>query len=469
MPQALVIGGYANTVAGERKYIAQLDGAANFDRPSIMPRGTDRKAAVVNELTRINRNTMQGVAPALDALKAQGLITNFEVNPISNTVTYSVRDDVAGAAWKAVNAVDGIGQIMRDREVKLIGLADVQEGQRILMQVPDAVELGDKTVEWNVDKVGAPDVWKQGVTGAGVTVGIVDTGVDANHPALKSKYRGTAADGTMDHNYNFFDAVAGKKEAYDDNKHGTHVAGTVLGSTDSHVFGAAPDAKFIASKILSGSGSGTLDGVMKGLAWMLAPTDSNGQNADPSKAPDIVSNSWGTGNGRDQSFRKLLQAFLAAGIEPVFAAGNSGPRTGTLGAPGSSPEVISVGATDRNDKVAGFSSRGPSPIKDDKGSDRKPDISAPGHQINSTIPGGGTAAFSGTSMATPLVSGVIALMLSKYKDLTHDEIVQAITTSAVDIDAPGYDYNTGHGRIDAKAALAAADAIVAARPKRAIA
>ena len=128
--------------------------------------------------------------------------------------------------------------------------------------------------------------------------------------------------------------------------------------------------------------------------------------------------------------------------------------------------ALSVAATDKNDKVANFSSRGPSPIKDDKGSDRKPDIAAPGHQITSTVPGGGYSTISGTSMATPAVSGVIALMLSKYKDLTHDEIVKAITTTAKDIDAAGYDYNAGHGLIDAEAALKAADAIVAARPPK---
>ncbi len=470
MPNALVVGGYASSKAGERTYIAQLNGAANFDRPSLMPRGTDRKSAVVNELARVNRNSMQGVAPALDALKAQGLITSYEVNPLSNTLTYNVPEGRTAEAWKAMNTVDGIGRITRDREVKLIGLEDVKEGAHILMTIPSPVEIADGTqVEWNVDRVNAPKVWAQGYTGQGVTVGVVDTGIDVNHPALKAAYRGTKADGTMDHNYNFFDATKGRKDAYDDNKHGTHVSGTIAGAaTEGHAAaGVAPGAKLIGSKILSASGSGSLAGVMKGLEWMLAPTDSDGKNADPSKAPDIISNSWGTNNGKDESFRKLLQSFLAAGIEPVFAAGNSGPRPSSVGTPGSNPEVISVAATDKADKVASFSSRGPSPVKDASGSDRKPDIAAPGHQVNSTVPGGGYAALSGTSMATPAVSGVIALLLSKYKDLTHDEVVKAITTTATDIDAAGYDYNAGHGLINAEAALKAADAIVAARPPKA--
>ncbi|MCW2960684.1 MAG: peptidase [Thermoleophilia bacterium] len=464
MPQALVVGGYASNTAGDRTYIAQLNGTANLDRPSIMPRGTDRKSAVVNELARVNRNSMTGAAPALDALKAQGLLTSYEVNPLSNTVTYSVAEGRTAEAWKVMNAIEGVGQITRDREVRLIDPIDVKSTDRVLMEFSDVTP---NAIEWNVDRVKAPQVWEQGFKGQGITVGIVDTGADVAHPALKNAYRGTKADGTFDHNYNFFDAIAAKKEAYDDNSHGTHVAGTVLGRTpEGYTTGVAPEAKFIASKILSGSGNGTLQGVIKGLEWMLAPTDSEGKNADPSKAPDIISNSWGTSNGKDTTFKNLLNAFLAAGIEPVFAAGNSGPRAGSLGSPGSYPEVISVGATDKADKVASFSSRGPSPIKDAAGSDKKPDISAPGHQITSSFPGGKWGTISGTSMATPAVSGVIALILSKYKDLTHDEVVKAITTSATDIDAAGYDYNSGHGLINAEAALKAADALVAARPAK---
>jgi bacillopeptidase F len=445
---------------GLRTYIGQLNGTANFDRPSLMPRGTDRKVAVVNELLRVNRNAMAQSAPSLDALKAAGLVVNYEVNPLSNTVIIDVPEARAAEAWTALNKVEGMGRIVRNREVKLVGFEDAVAGAAAVQ--PAAAQNGK--VEWNVSKVNAPAVWAQGFDGSGITVGIIDTGVDANHPALKSKYRGMKADGTVDNNYSWFDAVGGRVAPYDDNRHGTHVAGTVMGSTaDGYVTGMAPGAKFIASKILSGSGSGTLEGVTKGLEWMLAPRDSNGQNPDPTKAPDIVSNSWGTNNGRLEAFRNIAKAFLAAGIEPVFAAGNSGPRAGSVGAPGSYPEVISVGATDRDDKVATFSSRGPSPIKGADGSDKKPDVSAPGKDIISSIPGGGYASFSGTSMATPGVSGVIALMLSKYKDLTHDEVVEALKSSAVDVDAPGYDYNTGHGRVDAAAAMAAADRIVAAR------
>src|SRR5688572_2468446 len=165
MPNALVVGSYASNAAGERTYIAQLSGKANFDRPSLMPRGGDRKSAVVNELARVNRNSMQGVAPALDALKAEGLLTSYEVNPLSNTVTYSVAGARTAEAWKAVNAVEGVGRITRDREVNLIGLADVKEGATVLMTFADPTPPAPPAapaVEWNVDRVGAQKVWAQG-------------------------------------------------------------------------------------------------------------------------------------------------------------------------------------------------------------------------------------------------------------------------------------------------------------------
>jgi bacillopeptidase F len=464
MSLEFTVGKTVDRAPGTRTYIGQLQGTPNFDRPSLMPRGAERKVAVANELLRVNQNALTKAAPTLDALKGAGLITSYEVNPLSNTVVIDVPEDRAAEAWKQINQVEAMGRVVRNREVHLAPIETGVEGAALVQ--PQA----GRKVEWNVDKVGAPALWEQGITGEGITVGIIDTGVAFEHPALSSKYRGTGTDGAVDHNYNWFDAVNGRKVAYDDNKHGTHVAGTVLGSTTEtdgtqRFTGAAPGAKWIASKILSGSGSGTLEGGPKGLEWMLAPRDANGQNPDPKKAPDIVSNSWGTNSGKMDTFRNITAAFNAAGIVPVFAAGNAGPRPGTVGAPGSYPDVISVGATDSNDKIASFSSRGPSPMKGTDGSDRKPDVSAPGKDITSSIPGGGYASFSGTSMATPLTSGVIALLLSKHKDLTNEEVTKVLQQSALDLGTAGYDYDYGYGRIDAGKALAAADALVAARPK----
>lgn len=457
MSANLSVGKFVDHAPGLRTYIGQLDGTPNFDKQSLLPRGTDRKTAVYQELTRVNEASIAQSGPALDALKAAGLVTAYSVNPLSNTVVLDVPENKAAEAFKALNNVPGMGQLIRNREVHLDSVEVPLEG------APAATKTATGSVEWNVAKVNAPVAWAAGATGAGVTVGIVDTGTDLSHPAVHNKYRGLNADGTVNNNYNWFDAVGAKTAPYDDNKHGTHVTGTAVGGTAERAIGMAPDAKWITAKILSGSGSGTLEGVTKGLEWMLAPRDSAGQNADPTKAPDIVSNSWGTTNGKLTAFQNIWKAFVAAGIEPVAAAGNSGPKKSSLGAPGSYAEGISVAATDSEDKVASFSSRGPSPLPGPGGNDKKPDVAAPGVNVVSSVPGGGYAAFNGTSMATPAVTGVVALLLSKHKDLTHDEVLKALTSSAKDVDTPGYDYNAGNGRIDAGAALAAADAIVAAR------
>ena len=194
---------------------------------------------------------------------------------------------------------------------------------------------------------------------------------------------------------------------------------------------------------------------------MLAPTDLSGGDPRPDLAPDIVSNSWGSDDPFDTFYLASVQAWRAAGIIPVFAAGNAGEfGCGTAGTPGNFNEVISLGATDINDQIAFFSSRGPSPT-----GKVSPNVSAPGVKVISSIPGGGYAAFSGTSMATPHAAGVIALMLSARPSMIgdFDSVLNALSATAVDRpddscgtpdpsdNDPNYVY--GDGRIDAKAAV----------------
>src|SRR5262249_33618789 len=148
-------------------------------------------------------------------------------------------------------------------------------------------------------------------------------------------FRGTNADGTVTTDYNWYDSVGGKAAPYDDHGHGSHTAGTAVGGTADHVIGMAPGAKFIATKVFNKYGSSDTATILAGLNWMLAPTDAAGKNADPTKAPDLISNSWGNSQGTSLSYLDSLKAFDAAGIVPVFAAGNSGPGAKTIGAPGS--------------------------------------------------------------------------------------------------------------------------------------
>ncbi|MBN1402757.1 MAG: DUF11 domain-containing protein, partial [Anaerolineae bacterium] len=219
--------------------------------------------------------------------------------------------------------------------------------------------------------------------------------------------------------------------------------------TNEHV-GMAPGAKWIAVKIFDDNGDTTDAAIHAGFQWCLAPTDLNGRNPDPGRAPDIVSNSWGDDNGADQSFQPDLQAWLAAGIFSTWAAGNAGPDSGTVNSPGSLASAFSVGATDSRDVIASFSSRGPSPW-----GEIKPEVVAPGASIRSAIAGGGYAGgWNGTSMATPHAAGLAALLLeASGHALTIEQLEDVITRTAIDLGDVGEDNGYGYGRIDAYGAV----------------
>ena len=187
---------------------------------------------------------------------------------------------------------------------------------------------------------------------------------------------------------------------------------------------------------------------------MLAPTDVNGLHPDPARGADIVNNSWGNADRNDTTFTDTWDAFQAAGIIMVSAAGNDGPM-GKVSPPGSYPNGISVAATGPSDKVAGFSSRGPSKFDP---SAVIPMIAAPGSGVLSSVPGGRYGEMSGTSMASPHVAGAIALMLSAKPTATYNEIVKALTSTATDIAEPGPDNAAGYGRINVNKAI---DALLA--------
>jgi bacillopeptidase F len=427
-----------------RTLIVQLSGEANLQADDIH-----------DQLLRATVRSMTTAGPALDALKGAGLITDVDVMPLSQMLLVEVPVAQASESFEALNKVPGVSSVMIDGDVSVDPI-DEQPA------VGTTQRGDDPDIAWNVEKVRAPEAWAQGIDGKGVTVGIVDTGVKVDHPALEQNYRGYRADGTMDHAYNAYDAVNGSKTPYDDNGHGTHVAGTILGNTADKNVGMAPGAEFIVAKNLGGSrGSGKSSSTIRALEWMMAPRDLNGKNPDPSKAPDIINNSWGRSDGRYDGYRNLWTALDAAGITIVSAAGNDGPGRGTLGAPGSYNLGITVAATDSRDNIASFSSRGPTPWKYNDGSPSfVPDVSAPGVSIESSTYDGRYGLKSGTSMATPGVAGVTALLLSKFPDLSTDEVNQVLRRSAVDRGPEGYDDSYGFGRVDVMAALDEAERMV---------
>ncbi len=315
------------------------------------------------------------------------------------------------------------------------------------------VALKDKAVEWNIDKIKADSVWAYyGLSGEGVEVGILDTGIDPDHPALSGNFSG-----------HFHDAVNHNTEPYDDHGHGTHVAGTIAGGDGPGSFtediGVAYNASLSSCKAFSSQGTGSDTSILECSEWFVS------LKADSGVDIKVISNSWGGGHGETWMWDDIWNNWRGMDIIPVFAAGNSGPGAETVGSPGDYPIVIGVGATDNNDNIADFSSRGPAPdtgrYADTTYWSRpdwnfiKPDISAPGAGIRSSIPGGNYDTWDGTSMATPHVTGVIALMFEKNPGLDYATIYDIITNLAADHPAghtyPNNDY--GWGRINALLAV----------------
>ena len=290
--------------------------------------------------------------------------------------------------------------------------------------------------EWGVAKIRADEAWDAGILGQGVVVGSVDTGVDYTHPALVGNYRGNNHDGTFTHDYNWWDpaGVCPDPAPCDNVAHGTHTMGTMVGGDGPGPFtpdiGVAPGAQWIAAKGCEDLGCSE-SSLLSAGQFILAPTDLNGENPMPGLRPDVVNNSWGSGPG-DPFYQETVQAWRAAGIIPVFASGNPGPGCGDGGSPGDYLETFSAGATDIDDIIADFSGRGPSVF-----GKINPDVSAPGVDVVSSVPGGGYEAFSGTSMAAPHTSGTVALILSAEQSLLGDvgnfgPVTNAIRSTAVD-------------------------------------
>jgi subtilisin family serine protease len=287
---------------------------------------------------------------------------------------------------------------------------------------------------WNLDLIRAPEVWAldPSYSGVGQVVGSFDTGVDLNHPDLQPRYRGN-------HAISWFDPYGEHATPFDPNGHGSHTTGTAVGGDASGVnIGVAPGARWIAAKAWNDGGIGLASAFHAIFEWFLAP------GGNPANAPDVVNGSWGfAAAGCFNEFQADILAWRAAGIFPSFSAGNNGPSSGSVRSPGATPESFAVGATDALDGIAPFSARGPSPC----GGALKPDVSAPGVEILSTVPGGYVSA-SGTSMAAPHVSGAVAVLRSINPALTVEELETLLTLGAVDLGLPGPDDTFGAGRLD---------------------
>lgn len=432
------------------------------------------RRAVVNSLLDVADRTQRPLLNHLSLEKLLGHVRDFKSFYIVNMLYLEAHPTIITA-------------LSRNPAVKSILpniVFELQESSPAEVIIPaEEIEPSAASIEWNIKKIRADEVWDSfGVTGEGVVVGIIDSGVYWQHPALKEKFRGynPAAPNTPDSEYNWFDAELGTPDPIDclTTSHGTHVTGTIVASTATNIYGVAPGARWIAANAFkSTTGSAESSKILAAAEYMLAPTNKNGEQPNPDMAPDILNCSWGSEPDKDKKqeadewFRPMVQNLRSAGILPVFAAGNtsSGALPRSVHSPAMYPESFAVGAVDNQNKRATFSNRGPVVHYPDI---FKPDICAPGVGIYSTIKNGSYGSKDGTSMATPHIVGVAALLLSYKPTLTVDELEDIIKSTAVPltdntyINSPNYGY--GYGLADAFAALGVLNLIKDPRLEEAI-
>ncbi|RHY89071.1 hypothetical protein DYB35_003511 [Aphanomyces astaci] len=296
-----------------------------------------------------------------------------------------------------------------------------------------------RVVEWGVATIGAPDVWHH-TTGEGIVVGSIDTGANANHEAIKHNFRRVKG---WFNPYNTTTDIGGDDLPMDSHGHGTHTIGTMVGS---HGIGVAPGAQWIACLGLNGDVGSQL-ALVQCAQFVMCPSRQDGSHSECKLGADVVNNSWGDdgGGAYNDWFQDIVAIWQYVGITPVFSAGNSGPNCATTGNPARYDNVLAVGAVGSyaNDptQLAFFSAKGPVATGYPSSSSNaakaggwrgKPDVVAPGFFTVSANArdDAGYMALAGTSMASPHVAGVVALLKSKQRDLTYADIYRLITSTA---------------------------------------
>ncbi|WP_405534970.1 S8 family serine peptidase [Streptomyces sp. NBC_00075] len=293
------------------------------------------------------------------------------------------------------------------------------------------------SLDVSVPQIGAPEVWQAGYDGKGVKVAVLDTGVDTGHPDLAGKI----AEST---------SFVPDQAVQDGHGHGTHVASTIVGSgaaSDGRLKGVAPGAELLVGKVLGNDGRGQSSWIIAGMEW-----------AAHSGAKIVSMSLGGTATSSSDVLSETVDELSAStGALFVVASGNAGPYEQSVGTPGIADSALTVGAVDKSDKLASFSSRGPR-LGD---SAVKPEITAPGVGIVAARAAGTTmgtpvdanyTSANGTSMATPHVAGAAALVAQAHPDWTGEQIKQSLASTAKTNDVNSV-FEQGDGRVDAVRAV----------------
>lgn len=296
--------------------------------------------------------------------------------------------------------------------------------------------FSDTPVTPNLRLIGAPQVWAHNITGQGVVIALLDSGVDMSHPELAARWRGGP--------HAWFDPYGQHPDQpVDLTGHGTQVLGVIVGGEASGLrIGIAPEAQWIAARIFNDQGRATTTAIHAALRWVLDP---DGDPMTPD-TPQVLNASWSAMDlACNPEFAPDLRALREAGILPVFAAGTQYPVS-----PANLPEAFAVGAVMEADTLFEDSASGPSACP---GKSIFPDVVAPGVGIFTTDRFSLYSTLDGTSLAAAHVSGALALLLSARPGLTADEQATLLRETAVDIGARGPDAKFGYGRLNVNEAF----------------
>ncbi len=395
-----------------------------------IPRSAFREFTL-RELRRLSLRGVAVVRPLLEDLQARGLVDWWQ------PIRYMNRIHVVAklSALPEIAALPEVARLVPEVD----SVRDARRRTASFLRKADPVPPGPS---WGVEALGLPALWNAGIDGRGIVIGSLDSGVMGDHEAL----RAARADGPS-----WFDPVGGRPDPVDTVPHGSEVLACALGrSVRGHALGAAPGARWVAALA---NQYNSYNNVNMALAadWMLFET----------RRLDVVLGAWGHGKGScDDRDLPMVEAFLAAGVLPVFAAGNDGPDPGSCQSPANLPlpagrGPLAVAAIDRHLRVIEPSSRGPSPCGR---TGVFPDVAAPGFQL--PVPAPPTprslGLASGTSHATGWVGGVAALVLQVAPELTPLQVMEILRETARDLPPEGPDPASGYGLVDPVAAVARA-------------
>ncbi len=405
----------------------------------------ERHERVVVALKEMAERTQKDVRDFLEESKASGEVRKFHPFWVTNAIAVTATNDFIHKLARR----DDVGTIYEDLVIPLDDTYRLQDPQSLQGVQPPVLNHG---IEHGVSSLHADSLWRMGITGQGVLVCNLDTGVDGTHPALSDRWRGN--DPGVTPREAWFDPYDSTSVfPVDDDGHGTGTMGCITGvdPATGDTVGVAPGAEWIASNVFEDNITSS-SAFTQAFEWTIDP---DGNPATITDVPDVVSNSWGASRANcNTEYWDAIDANMAAGIMVLFSAGNDGPGAETMGSPASrisSPtNAFSVGATTPSNSIANFSSRGPSECD---GMTIKPEVVAHGTNIRTCARGGGyTIGWAGTSFSCPYTAGALALLRDIASYASGDTLMQIMMNTATDLGDPGEDNTYGHGIPDLVAA-----------------